>query len=470
MLYAQRKERENRFKLALRTVIPSLLFVITLFVLFFNYDQYLLLFTVMAIVTIVITYYNLYVIYSGFDKNIIDPETLLLNFKTFKTISNKVLKKDKPHTFLMIKIGDLEDINAHYGREQTNITLKKAIKTLLVKIDGLGFKKIPAGSFGGGIFILSFTYPYQEVITKVKPLFEDQEHYYINDIEMEVDFALVDAENESNSEIIFGNLFDLIHQSNEEHLSFEDHFNKERIIEKRVKEAIYSNSVSLQYQEVKASDEKDNMIEFTAKLIDSQNKLIHHSDILPVINRMGLEKNFYLLVVERVLNELKEKKVTTPFAINITAFALRHKEVISTILKWIKTYHIKPGQMTLIIDENRFYKHLERYKKIIDRYRSEGVRIAFSEIGSVSPALEYLKFIDVDIIKYDRSLAQNCDDPRLVSVFEGLNRLADNREIKKWAVMVETQAQQDKLTEMGMDYLQGRQVSALKNIDSLGES
>lgn len=469
MLYAQKKERENRFKLALRTVIPSLLFVITLFVLFFNYDQYLLLFTLMATVTIVITYYNLYVIYNGFDKNIIDPETLLLNFKTFKTISNKALKKEKPHTFLMVKIGDLEDLNAHYGREQTNSTLKKAIQTLLEEIDALGFKRIPAGSFGGGIFILSFSYPYKELITKIKPLFEDYEHYYINDIEMEVSFALVDAEDESNSEIIFGNLFDLMHQSNEEHLSFEDHFNKERIIEKRVKEAIFSNSLSLHYQEAKSVKGENDIIEFTAKLIDNQNKLIHHSDILPVINRMGLEKNFYLLVIQRVLNELKEKKVNTPFAINITAFALRHKEVIASILKWVKSYKIKPGQMVLIIDEDRFYKHIERYQEIINRYRSEGVYIAFSDIGSVSPALEYLKYIDIDIIKYDKSLAQQCDDPRLMTVFEGLSFLADSRGIKKWATMVETQAQQDKLSDKGMDYLQGRHISALQNIDSLGK-
>jgi len=470
MLYAQRKERENRFKLALRTAIPALLFVITLFVLFFNYDQYMLLFSGMALVSIVITYYNLHVIYSGFDKNIIDQETLLLNFKTFKDISNKVLKKDKPHTFLMIKVGDLEDINAHYGREQTNITLKKAIHTILVQIDSLGFKKLPAGSFGGGIFIVSFSYAYADVMKKIQPLFVDREQYYINDIEMEVDFALVDAEDESNSEIIFGNLFDLIHQSNEEHLSFEDHFNKEKIIEKRVKEAIFSNSLSLQYQEVHSSIDDGIFLEFTAKLIDSQNKLIHHSDILPVINRLGLEKNFYLLVIERVLNELKDKKVTTPFALNITAFALRHKEVIQTVLKWIKSYQIKPGQMTLIINESRYYKHLQRYKDIIDRYRNEGVYIAFSDIGSVSPALEYLKFIDVDFIKFDRTLAQHCDDPRVRSVFEGLTLLAKSRDMKSWAIMVENQAQKSRLTEMGIDYLQGRDIAPLQNIDCLGKS
>ena len=182
MLYAQRKERENRFKLALRTVIPSLLFVITLFVLFFNNDQFLLFFILMAIVSFVITYYNLYVIYNGFDKNIIDPETLLLNFRTFKAISAKMIKKRKPLTFLMIKLGDLEDINAHYGREQTSITLKKAIHSLLEEIDDLGFKKIPVGSFGGGIFILSFPYAYKELIEKIKPIFANADNFYINDI------------------------------------------------------------------------------------------------------------------------------------------------------------------------------------------------------------------------------------------------------------------------------------------------
>lgn len=467
MLYAQKKERDNRFKLALRTVIPSLLFVITIFVLFFNNDQLFLFFVLMAAVSLVITYYNLYVIYNGFDKNIIDPDTLMLNYKTFKHLSKKLLDKNKPSTFLMIKLGDLEDINAHYGREQTNITLKQAINTLLLQIDGVGFKNIPAGSFGGGVFVLFFKEPYVHVVEKVKPLFEGKEHCYINDIEMDVEFALVDAEDEHNCETIFGHLFDLISQSHGGKRSFDDYFNKEKIIEKRVREAISSRSLSLKYQEIMASNDDKPMIEFTAKLIDNQNKLIHHSDINPVIKRLGLEKNFYLLVIEEVLKLIQTKKIDNIFAINITAFAFRHKELIQILFKMISSYEIRPSQMLLVINEDRYYKHLSRYKEIINDYRQQGILVAFSDLGSVNPALEYLKHIDVDFVRYDRSLSEHLDDPQAHMVFEGIDSFICKRGIKRWANMIQNQSQENKLRDMGIDYLQGRHIASLKAIDSL---
>ncbi len=467
MLYAQKKERESRFKLAFRTVIPSLLFVITLFILFFNTDYLVIFVAVMAVITFIVTYYNLHVIYSGFDKDVIDPDTLVLNFKTFKRLTKRALAKKRPHTFLMIKLGDLEDINAHYGREQTTLTIQKAIQTLLLEIDKLGFKNVPAGVYGGGVFILSFSYAYKELIHKIKPLFEGKEHCYINDIEMEIDFALVDAEGESNCDIVFGHLFDLIRQSEGKNLSFEDHFNKERMIEKRVKEAIYARSLSLQFQEVISTQEEKPLLEFTAKLIDSQNKLIHHSDILPVISRLGLEKNFYLLVIEEVMKLINSKSITLKFAINITAFAVRHKEVMQTLFRWMKSYNIKPTQMILMINEERYYKHVTRYKEIIDEYRSEGILIAFSHAGSVNPLLEYLKHMDIDMIKYDASLAKGIDDPKLLAVFESLNNLADNRGILSWAIMVETASQEQKLRSMGINYLQGRHIASLKAVQEL---
>jgi EAL domain-containing protein (putative c-di-GMP-specific phosphodiesterase class I)/GGDEF domain-containing protein len=470
MLYAQAKERDNRFRLALRTLVPSLLFAVTLFVLFYKENEFLLFFSIMTAVSFIITYYNLYVIYSGFDKNVIDPETLVLNYKTFKEISFKALKnKKKPHTFLMIKLGDLEEINAHYGREQANLTLIKAIKILLEEIDALNFKKVPAGSFGGGIFVLCFSYTYDDVITKIKPLFEEKLACYVNDIEMEMDFALLDSEGEKSCDIVFGNLYDLIHQSNDDENSFEDHFHKEKIIEKRVKEALSSKSISLQYQEVKRLEHEQTMLEFSSKLIDNQGKLIHHSDILPVINRLGLEKKYHLIIIEAILKEIQKNNITHPFAISITAFAFRHKELIKELFELIQKYEIRPSQMMLVINESRYYKHVVRYKEIIDMYRDEGVLICLSNVGSIGPSVEYLKYMSIDCLRYDKSLAQESDNPKVLMLYEGFEKIAKDRGIKTWAIMIENQEVELRIQSIGVDFLQGRHIAGLQNLDTLSK-
>ncbi len=85
----------------------------------------------------------------------------------------------------------------------------------------------------------------------------------------------------------------------------------------------------------------------------------------------------------------------------------------------------------------------------------------------MNPVLEYLKSIDVDFIKYDKSLTESTHDPVVASVFQALNVLAKNRNIKTWATMIEDQATQTKLEEMGIDYMQGRHIASLQQVDTL---
>ncbi len=468
MLFPQKKERESRFKLALRTVIPTLLFLFTLFGFFLNEEEFLLFFTLMIAASIIISYYNLYVIYSGFDENVIDPETMVLNYKTFKSISHKQRKKALHYSYLMLKIGDLESINAHYGRERTHVTLKNAIAQVSQRIDELGFKNIPVGYYGSGYFIFGMDYAQEDIEDIVIPFIKSKATCYVEDIEVDIDCAAIEAkDNTQHAEELFRRLFDTINGTFDIK-KLEDGSSDYYTIQRRVKEAIKAQSLSLQYQEVLNSKTGESeIIEFSAKLIDCKDRFIHHNDIMPVINQLGLEKSFYLLVVEKVMSLVAKKGIDKTIALTISAFALRHIEVREGIFRLLKNYHIKPGQLILIVQEERLYRHIKRYNEVIQSYRDAGIAIAFSKMGSVSPVLEYLKYIQVDYVKYDRSISDHCDDPYVQSVYDGLDTIMTQRFIKRWAVMVENGHIQERLTSRGIEYLQGWHLGKFEPVETI---
>ncbi len=468
MLYAQKKDRERRFTLALRTVIPSLLLVVTLFVLFYKQNEYLLFFTLIIAASLIITYYNLYVIYKGFDENIIDRNTLVFDFKYFKHLVLKQRKKASHYSMLMIQVVDIDTINAHYGREKANETLKEGIALLIRRIEHIGYKKFPVSYYGGGYFILAFDAPKEEIIESFKTILSPHKSYYINDIEFSVESAIIDAK-ELPFDSLIKNLIHLVHKEHFDLLSFEnDEKNGLNTIEKRVYNGIFSRSLSLQFQAVMhAQSKRIDIIEFSAKLIDCQGQFVHHNELLPVINRLGLEKQFYLMVLDEIAKVVSAKNIRQKFAMTISAFTLRNREVFDAVLRIMQNYDIKPGQLILIVQEERYYRHIERYKKIIANYRDKGVLIAFSKVGSNNPSLEYLKHFQVDFVKYDGSFCSGIKDAYVRSIYDGIDTAMKKRGIKRWATMVEDENIAQALELLDIDYMQGWYIGKFMAIEHI---
>ncbi|MDH5464267.1 MAG: EAL domain-containing protein [Thiovulaceae bacterium] len=470
MLYPQQKERENRFKLALRSSLPTFLLIIVLFVLFFNQKEYLFFFSLVLGAVFIMVYYNLHVIYNGFNENMMDIETQVFNYKALKKIIDKEYKYQNEYTLLLFKMGDLESINAHYGRELANKVLRLAIKKLLIQIQEQGFKKIPAGYYGGGYFILGFALNEHSINEKLSSTIKRNKTLYIDDIEIELDSAMVRIDNDSFDqkvrtliELVNCPHFDVIAVSKEN-----DSVSRHIALELRIRDAIADESISLQYQSVKnANTDEVEIIEFSAKLYDQDKKFIHHSDIMPVINSLGLEKAFYLLVLKKIMEVVLEQKISQKFAISISAFALRLKELQSELPLLLREYEIRPGQMILEVQEDRYYKHIKRYKEIIEHYRNAGFGIALTNIGSNTPAIEYLKYFQVDYIKYDRHFSQTDNTILMTTIYDGLDNIMKERGIKRWAIMVEDESIEDYLKAKEIDYLQGWHVGKFLDVSRL---
>ena len=75
MLYSEKKERENRFVIALKIVFPFLFLVAIFFYFYRFFPQNSLTFALLTILIPIYVYYIVYLIYNGFSTSVIDPIT-----------------------------------------------------------------------------------------------------------------------------------------------------------------------------------------------------------------------------------------------------------------------------------------------------------------------------------------------------------------------------------------------------------
>ncbi len=90
------------------------------------------------------------------------------------------------------------------------------------------------------------------------------------------------------------------------------------------------------------------------------------------------------------------------------------------------------------------------------RLSAAGIQVSIDDFGTGYSAMAYLKRLDIDTLKIDRSFVRDLTtDPGDLAITEAIIAMAHKLDIKVVAEGVETVAQQDCLSAAGCDYSQG---------------
>jgi EAL domain-containing protein (putative c-di-GMP-specific phosphodiesterase class I) len=117
---------------------------------------------------------------------------------------------------------------------------------------------------------------------------------------------------------------------------------------------------------------------------------------------------------------------------------------------------LTPHCLTLEITETTAMRDTDASVVILQQLHEMGVRIAIDDFGTGYSSLLYLKRLPASELKIDRgfvhNLAHDSEDRSIVAAIVALGQTLD---LKIVAEGVETVAQQEFLTDMGCDSLQG---------------
>lgn len=181
---------------------------------------------------------------------------------------------------------------------------------------------------------------------------------------------------------------------------------------------------------------------------------------IPAIDKANMTSRFSKMIIRKVLRDYPklEKKFGEgiTISINISPLFFFEKDFTDTVIQAVKNSGINPNKVILEITEDIFINDFITIEKIIAQLKRFGIKISLDDFGTGYSSLTYVKNIDFDEIKVDKSFIQGLStDKRVFSLLKSIDIIAKAYNYSVVAEGVETKEQLDMVVEAGFDIVQG---------------
>jgi len=459
MLLPQTKEREYRFKLALRMGLPIFALIIALLshTLIDNYATLNTSFYIESLILIVFSiYFIFYLIYNGFNVKITDDVSKTFTREyLFKYIQNELQKGDN-YTLILISIDNLDDINRLYGIKNGDKVLKSVAEWIGSYLQEKKQDNFPLGHVKGGDFIIGLRGSAKEFTTLLELMCLKSNEFNVDDIEVKISGSISDTSYSREFDYIVENLFELKEQRKNSKVIFEDEIVSPSELEASVINAITHTRLSMMTQSVYCDDELA-FKECFVKLKDENEKVLYAKSYMKVINRLGLSVEYDLMVLEELILKSKNRDIT--YALNISPTSLRNEKFLSRCKELLRETSLK---VMFVLSEIEYFSHISKYNAIIKSLKHSGVLIAIDRLGSIHTSFLYLRELEIDVVRFD-TYYSNAE--RLIanySIVNGFNVMAHEKGIKSWIKNIDSESTLSLSKDLKIDYLQGKELSTLE--------
>ncbi len=456
MLLPQTKEREYRFKLALRMGLP-IFALITAFIFHTfvsNYSTLHLSFYLEALVLLFVSiYFIFYLIYNGFNVKITDDVTKTFTREYLYKYLQKELKNNKPYSIILLSVDNLNDINKLYGIKNGDKVLREVVKWTAKYFKDEGIYNFPLGHLKGGDFIIGLEGEKEKYATSLDLFCLKSNEFKVGDIEVKISGAITDTNYSNEFDYLIEHLFELQHRRKNLR---EEEINPNEL-EALVITAIKERNILLMKQDV-YEDESIAFRECFVKLKAENSKIIHPKSYIKVINKLSLGVDFDLLVLEEILHYSSED--TKLHAVNILPTSLRNEKFLSGV----RTLAREQGNLNImfILSEFEYYSHTARYNNILHSLKKLGIKIAIDRLGSIHTSFLYLRELDIDVVRFDSYYSYEEKMQKNLNIIEGFTTMAHEKGVKTWIKNIQTQQSFSLAQKAQTDYVQGKYLSELE--------
>lgn len=469
MLYSKEKERVERFKLALRMGLP--IFSLTLLIAFIGLSRYfetipISFFVTSIIILTIMIYFIFYLISKGFDERITDPISHTFTREYLLSIFKKEVTKG-PYTLILVSIDNLHDINKRYSTINGDKVLRKFAEWTSDFLQEKGFDKVPIGHFKGGDLIIGLSGKKIDHTTLLDLLCIKAENKMIDDIEIDISGAIIDTTLTDDIDKLIVRLFELnqeLKAQKQESLEEEEIDPSE--LELSVINAIREKRFSMHFQMAKIDDGLD-IAESSIKLFGKQGKLIHQKSYIPVINRLGLSREFDTLMLEYLIDLSSRHDHPTIFALTLFPSTVRNQLFIEKAQILLSNNTAAKGRIMFILGEQEYYSRTRHYNDLLQAYRRMGALIALDRLGIYQTTLLYLKELEVDVVRFDQHYGKKIMDKGYQSLLRGLNISVHYLGMKTWIKMIQNHDAEILAHSIGVDYIQGNSIAKIVPIEEL---
>jgi len=455
MLLSELNERERRFKLALRAGIPVLLLSFLVFYSLFTqegvFEFNLMNSSLIASIVFITIYFNYFLIEMSVKESIIDNTTQSFNEKAFLD----KLHQYKPKTLILLVVDNLYIINDTYSADKVDLLLYTIIHELNTTLHQHGIRNPLIGRRYGAEFLIAINKEDHDV----KAIFEKfiSENNSLNDIE--VDYAFSAATNTGeNIEEILGQLKDILvtEEETNEKVNTVKPAQELGKTEESIIEALKNKQFNMSFRPLESTKTKQiEIYEIVSKLSGSRQEDILPRVYLPIINRLGLGIEYDISLVEHIIKLLPLIDDEISFTFNLSPFSLRNKHFQEKFFSLLETNQINPSRLIIQLYERKTHHNLSSYFKTLSTFRAKGIRICIDNFGSSNASMEYMKNFKFDMVQFDRDYVTKLTDATTLAMLSSLITMSQDLNILTVAKWVDKEEQKNKLSTLGISYLQG---------------
>ncbi len=463
MLYSESQERARRFRLALRMGIPILLLIGIIVTYIVKQNRFVPSeFEIVLILSalFISTYFLFFLINLGQAETYIDRMTGAFNRDSLLKILSNRMNSRSVHSIVLLRLDNLPFINDHFGIDRGDKLLRVFVHLLdeFIKLNGI--KEPLIGRYHGGDFILGFQTPIKkslEIVEKFESAYRE-----IDQIAVEYKYAGIDMDGTSDMSIIINHLYDTISQQKNsvpQKSKTEKKINP-GTLEHEIIDAINSEKLLLHYiPTLDTHTKKIELFEVGVRLETLHSGILPPKKFIPVVNRLGLEREFDEVLFKAVCKDAKRVSKNIRFTFNISPFSLRNEIFLESIKKIAVQEGVSYKRIIIELFENRPFKDIKRYKVILDELRELGIEFALDNFGAQNASFEYIKKLPVDMVQFDKEFTLSHTDSRVNKLLYAYIQACKSMKVKTLLKWVDSEENLQRFTAFGVDYLQGFAIS-----------
>lgn len=456
MLLSELEERGRRFKLALRAAIPILLLVALVVysvylkgeIVDLNFENKLLI----AAIVFITVYFIYFFLERSVEETLVDPITHGFNERAFR----EKLKKKKPDALALLVIDNLYLINQNYSNEQVDLLLYNLIHKMNHCLQEKGIKEPLIARRYGAEFLIGLESG-DETIENIMNTFTEK-YSTIDNIELDYQFAII-TNPDLDLEKDISKLRNILNTSQDKSDTPKEVIKDAKeysAIEQTIINAMKKGELSLSFRPLlNLSNNTIDTYEIAVKLKHPTKEDILPRIYLPIINKMGLGREYDMMLLKHVIKLLPLIDEDISLTFNLSPFSLRDKHFQDQFFKLLENSHIDASRLIIQLYERKTHHNLSGYLRTLKQIRAHGVRICIDNFGSSNASMEYMKHFSFDMIQFDRDYVTKLTDKTTMAMLNSLIKMSKELGIITVAKWVDKEEQKEKLKSLGIDYLQG---------------
>jgi EAL domain-containing protein (putative c-di-GMP-specific phosphodiesterase class I) len=179
-------------------------------------------------------------------------------------------------------------------------------------------------------------------------------------------------------------------------------------------------------------------------------------NLMNTIDKWVIEESFKLLDLLNNRGDIKTKRPTYEFSINLSGNTICDEGLKEFIVAKQQQYNVNPSWACFEVTETSAVANLNDATILIKELRKIGFKFSLDDFGSGMSSFTYLKALDVNFLKIDGSFVRDIEHDEVdYAMVESINHIGQVMGMSTIAEFVENNGILKKLQELGVDYGQG---------------